>query len=285
MKICQLEKIAVHYEMYGQGIPVLCLHGWEPDHELMTSCLEPFFQNNPGYRRIYPDLPGMGLTKAESWIKNSDDILQVMLEFIDSTILDAPFLLIGESYGGYLARGILLNKFEQVIGLGLICPVGEIIGAKRKLPPFQPIIRELKFFNALSPEEQNNLDGFFVVQTKQILERFETDILPGVKRANTQFLNTIQKPGTYNFSFDVDTELPVYSGPSFFLLGRQDNIVGFRDQFKLLSKFSRASFVVLDAAGHNLQLEQEKILHAHLREWLDRVDYSISGKITSQFVV
>ena len=285
MKTCQLDKIVIHYEIIGEGLPVLCLHGWMPDHTLMTSCMEPFFQLTPGYQRIYPDLPGMGHTKAEPWIKGSDDYLAIILEFIDAIIHDELFILIGESYGGYLARGILLHKFKQVLGVGLICPVGEIDNTKRKLPSFKPIMRDSAQYDALSSEQQKELDGFLVVQTPEIMDRFEKEILPGLNLANTQFLLNIQETGNYGFSFDVDAELPIYSGPSLFLLGKQDNIVGYQDQFALLTKFPRASFVVLDAAGHNLQQEQEKLLHAHLREWLDRIDFEMSGTITSQFVV
>src|SRR5690606_32711693 len=48
----------LHFVEYGEGTPVLALHGWGPDHRLMTGCLEPVFANRPGFRRIYPDLPG-----------------------------------------------------------------------------------------------------------------------------------------------------------------------------------------------------------------------------------
>ncbi|MFD2469254.1 alpha/beta fold hydrolase [Amycolatopsis silviterrae] len=50
----------MHYVEHGSGTPVLAVHGWMPDHRLMTGCLEPVFARRPGFRRIYPDLPGMG---------------------------------------------------------------------------------------------------------------------------------------------------------------------------------------------------------------------------------
>ena len=285
MKTCQLEKIAIHYEMVGEGIPVLALHGWSPDHELMTHCLEPFFLKNSGYKRIYPDLPGCGLTKGESWIKGSDDYLQLMLSFIDKIIGTDSFILIGESYGGYLARGILLKKFSQVLGLGTICSVGEIIQSKRILPKFDPVLRDLSYYNSLTSAQQQEVDGFQIVQTEEMADRFTKEILPGLNRADEKFLTNIQETGNYNFTFDVDAMIPVYSGPSLFLLGRQDHIAGFQDHFRLLPKFPRASFVVLDGAGHNLQQEQEKLLHAHLREWLDRIDYAITGEVSSQSII
>jgi hypothetical protein len=35
--------------------------------------------------------------------------------------------------------------------------------------------------------------------------------------------------------------------------------------------FPRATLAVLDAAGHNLQIEQERLFQTLLGDWLDRV--------------
>jgi pimeloyl-ACP methyl ester carboxylesterase len=55
------------------------------------------------------------------------------------------------------------------------------------------------------------------------------------------------------------------------VLGRQDDHVGYRDQWDLLEHYPRASFAVLDRAGHNLQQEQPVLFEALVEEWLDRV--------------
>lgn len=65
----------------------------------------------------------------------------------------------------------------------------------------------------------------------------------------------------------VDQE--VFSKPSVFLAGRQDHITGYKDVFEILDKYPRATFSVLDTAGHNLQIEQVGLLKAHIREWLN----------------
>ena len=36
----------------------------------------------------------------------------------------SPKYLIGESYGGYLARALVRERPDQVLGLALICPIG-----------------------------------------------------------------------------------------------------------------------------------------------------------------
>lgn len=38
--------MGLHYVAFGEGTPVLALHGWSPDHRLMTGCLEPVNSSN-----------------------------------------------------------------------------------------------------------------------------------------------------------------------------------------------------------------------------------------------
>ena len=58
-----------------------------------------------------------------NWINSSDRIVEVLITFIEEIISTEKFLLVGESYGGYLAKGILAKMFERVSGLLLVCPV------------------------------------------------------------------------------------------------------------------------------------------------------------------
>ena len=68
-------------------------------------------------------------------------------------------------------------------------------------------------------------------------------------------------------------ELPMpFDKPALFLLGRQDADVGYKDAWKLLDNFPRATFAVLDRAGHFVSMEQERLFGHLVTEWLDRVE-------------
>lgn len=121
--LCRIKDAEIYYEIVGEGKPVLIIHGCAPDHRLMQRCMESVFQKYEGYQKIYIDLPGMGKSNAPDWINSSDHILEVLIAFIEEIISTEKFLLVGESYGGYLARGILSKMSEKVNGLLLVCPV------------------------------------------------------------------------------------------------------------------------------------------------------------------
>lgn len=254
----------MHFADIGTGTPVLAIHGWTPDHRLMLGCLEPLFESRPGYRRLYPDLPAMGKSPADG-VESSDDMLAAIEEFVDAEIGAEPFLLIGESYGGYLARALTHRRPEQVHGLALICPTGtQVRSADRTLPPF-----ELRRSDGVkpAPEVAEQFDGMAVVRTAETARRFVAEILSGLRVADREAMARIQE----RWELSAGPELGTYARPALFLTGRQDNITGYEDVYALLPHYPYASFVVLDTAGHNLQIEQPTLFNALMGEWLDRV--------------
>ena len=105
---CKIKDISVNYKMVGSGKTIVMIHGYYTDHRLMSGCMETIFEKEEKkYKRIYIDLPGMGESESADWINNSDDMLQVVCELINEIIPNERFLLVGESYGGYISRGLL----------------------------------------------------------------------------------------------------------------------------------------------------------------------------------
>ena len=94
----------LHFEEHGAGRPIVFLHGWTMDHRVEMADYEKIFAVCPGWRRIYPDLPGMGRSVAGDGIRTQDDVLQAVLAFIDRVVPQERFVLAGTSLGAYLAR-------------------------------------------------------------------------------------------------------------------------------------------------------------------------------------
>ncbi len=108
-----------------------------------------------------------------------------------------------------------------------------------------------------------------VVQSEETWRRYQKEVLPGLKQADAEFLSRFAAEG-YAFSFPVDQGVR-YEKPTLILTGRQDDCVGYQDAWQLLEQYPRATFAVLDRAGHNAQIEQPELFDALLKEWLSRV--------------
>jgi pimeloyl-ACP methyl ester carboxylesterase len=77
----------------------------------------------------------------------------------------------------------------------------------------------------------------------------------------------------YSFSFDVDNpEKAKFEKPVLLLAGRQDAVTGYRDTWSILEHYPRASYAVLDAAGHHLQIEQPELFSRLVSEWIARAE-------------
>lgn len=268
MPYCKARKAEIYYEDLGEGIPIIMIHGFSPDHRLMKGCMEPLFKDRRGWRRIYMDLPGMGRTKNYQDVSTTDDMLESVIELIDYLIPNQDYVIAGESYGGYLARGIIHKQLSRVKGAGFICPVIYPDSIDRSLVPHKVMRRDESFLEGLSHEEIEDFSQNNVVLNEYTWKRYNQEILSGVKQSDSTLLTRVQE--NYGFSFAVNQY--EFNKPSVFLMGRQDSVVGFQDALDLLNKFSRGTFGIIDEAGHNLQIEKQDVFNSLMNDWLDRVE-------------
>lgn len=260
--------MSIYHKVIGEGYPIVMLHGWTLDHQVMFHALEPIFKKRNGWKRIYIDLPGMGQTEIQPSIQNSDDILEAILRLLDEIIPGQPFIICGNSYGGYIARGIVHLRKKQVLGLLLMAPLTIPESDKRVVPQQTIIKRDNNLISSLSPEDADAFCSMGVVQGQTEWERFQNEILIPSKQTNYEFLNEIRQNG-YGFSFDISSEIEY---PTLIITGRQDNVVGYHDAWRLIEHYPRATFAVLDMAGHNLQIEQPDIFNNLVHNWLERIE-------------
>jgi pimeloyl-ACP methyl ester carboxylesterase len=199
-------------------------------------------------------------------------MLDVICDFIDQVLPGQRFAIGGYSYGGYLARGVLHRKADMVDGLLLACPMIKDIG-KRNLPPQEVRVSDPELMVRLTKEQQEEF-GWVSVQSQQIWKRIQEEMNPGFLLGNEPFLTRLHEEG-YPFSFDVDAAMvDPFEKPTLIVAGRQDWVVGYRDAWQILDTYPRATFAVLDRAGHNLPIAQQRLFDALVDEWLDRVEES-----------
>jgi len=265
---CKVRQAEIYYEDIGEGKPILLIHGFTPDHRLMSGCMEPIFTLRDGWRRIYIDLPGMGLTKNYNEISSSDDMLNTLTDFIEAVLPNQEYIIVGESYGGYITSGLIEKHKERIIGAAFICPVIIPQQDGRTIEKHRILRRDDEFIKKLSKEELADFSSNQVVLDEYNWIRYNKEILTGCKIADEQFLAKVKK--NYEFSFKVNKSM--FNRPSLFLLGKQDSSVGYKDAINIMEYYPRGSFAILDIAGHNLQIEQPQLFSSLVNEWLDRIE-------------
>lgn len=249
-------QVVVHYVEYGTGRPVLVLHGAGVDHREAEACFESVFDGVAGLRRIYPDLPGMGRTSAPETMRSADDVLETLLAFADEVTGGTAHLLAGHSAGAYFAQAMAERRPAQVAGLALVCP---LLPELRDVPDHRVVA-------GAGDIGDDVFRSYFVIQTPEMLERYERHVAPAAALVDEAALERIGEQWALTHD-----HAPAYAGPTALVAGRLDSTVGYAAAADLVDHYPHASLAVVDDAGHALPHEQPELLRALLTEWLARV--------------
>lgn len=262
--------IPIAYETRGEGTPVVVIHGWSADRQYMLADLEPVFERRGGWRRCYFDLPGHGATPAPDWLATQDQVLTVVAETIDALVPSGEFALVGSSYGGYLALLLARTMPERLRGVALLIPdVPDAAGGRETEPPLT-VHPDATVFGDLAADEQW-IPAALVRHERRMLEAIRAHDIPAYRSADYEFLSRLEK--NYLPTGASAAPGPPFTGPSLILCGRQDATTGFRAAGRLVDEFPRASYCVVDLAGHHLgRVERPTVFRALLDDWLDRME-------------
>lgn len=261
--------VEIYYEIKGEGYPVLFIHGYYADHRLMKGMMEPII-GDLNYKRIYLDLPGMGKTKNYDSVESADDFVNIICSFASEVVGSEKFVIIGFSYGGYLARAVHYKMKEQVGAIALICPAIYSDRKKRELPK-QVILKENKLIkDYLSDLEILSYNKVCVIQDEKIITRFKNEILISKDNCDMKFLVKMLR-NNYNVSFSIDELMEPYCISALIVCGRQDSVVGYKDAFRLMKNYPYGDYHVLNGAGHNVHFEREKAFDNIFKEWFENL--------------
>lgn len=255
----------ISHTVRGDGIPIVMIHGYTVDHRVLLP-LEPVFDSHPGYRRIYLDLPGHGDSPRLPGPTSASTLTDTVIEWIANLVGDQPFAVIGQSFGGQIARAVTARFGAQVLGSALLVPVVRW-GEARTLPTETIVERDDVFLASLPPAER---ELFAIVATRLDRpgwERFAEFLLPGWRSHDQNAAAELE--ADFLLPHWPEREGAPHRGSHLLVTGRQDAVVGWQDQPALLQYYPHMTAAVIDRAGHNPQIETPHIVRDLVGRWLD----------------
>ncbi len=262
MPFVKVPGVDVHYVVHGSAEAdrtAVFLHGFPLDSRSTIAEFEPAFAGRTGCRRLYLDFPGMGRTKAPDRLASTDEVFHVTRAAIDA-LVPGDYILGGSSYGGYIAAGLAAEAPDRVGGLALIVPM-VLPHGQRVLGVHQVLLRE----NGVAGPEL--FEQTAVIITSRTLSRTREEVEDAMAIADQDAVARIE--ARYGGSFPIGGR---YEHPALVVVGRQDSVLGFNDQWQLFGQWPRATFAVLDRGGHGLSIELEPLHKMLVSDWLDRVE-------------
>ncbi|WP_308222898.1 alpha/beta hydrolase [Curtobacterium citreum] len=252
----------------GSGRPLVALHGFGVDHRIMLP-LADAVQDLP-WRLVFLDLPWAAAAAVTATATSAADVADEVLAEIDGHLGDEPFAVIGNSFGGMIARHVAHERRNRVLGVATLAGVVHPAHADRVVPERTVLHTEPSVLEAAG-DVREAFEEVSVVQDAAAFAAFERYVLPGLRGADPAVMDRIAA----DYALDAVPEErhpEPFTAPALHVFGRQDDVVGYEDGLALRDHYPRGSFVVLDAAGHNVHLEQPGITAALIRDWLARID-------------
>lgn len=266
--LIEINNQMIHYTVHGEGLPLIILHGFYLDSITMKRAIEDSKISLKGFKRIYIDMPGMGQSPRHNLENSSDTMLELLCNCITALIADRPFIVMGFSYGGYMAKGVARKFLKQVIGEVLICPVVVTDPKIRQTETIHTQDIDQTYFMTLTAKQQQKALENMVVINERTVKRSEADFSRAEALADASFLEALftQKYGsTY-----IDSDELIHPHKTLIFLGYQDKSVGYKDMLERLHQYPKATVNLLTNASHSFFLEQPTQFEHILASWLSQ---------------
>ncbi|MGY4105421.1 alpha/beta fold hydrolase [Ignavigranum ruoffiae] len=260
----------MHYEIYGQGQSIYFIHGHGLSLVSMVETYEKIFSDLSNYQRIYIDLPGMGQSVADYQLDSSHAIAKALVELIKSLTPDDQIILFGHSYGGYLSLAINYLMPERIKKIFLTCPPVKAIKEERKLAEHKNVcFSEFE----IDPKYAKAYYNMSVVISPETLRRYQRISLPGIEVFDSDYDKFLQREDQRYLKLPFEAEMYAMDPQLCLILGRNDQIVGFKDQIKAFIDKDNASIYLIENAGHNIMIDQLDFVRDSAKAFLtDQID-------------
>lgn len=257
----------IFYNVYGEGQPVVLLHGFAEDSSIWNNQTR-FLQQS--CKLIVPDLPGSGksgiLQKDLITIEDYATCLNNLLEAEDVT----GCIVLGHSMGGYIALAFAKLFPQKLAGFGLVNSTGFADSEDKKNTRRKAIsfIRE----NGVYPFIKNSTPALFSNQFKNENKQKVDDLTERgksfTKEALIQYYEAmISRP-------DRTAVLKESKVPVLFIIGTEDITAPVDDLLKQVHLPSISFINIIKGVGHMSMLEKPDELNSHLLTFIQET-YSL----------
>ena len=109
------------------------------------------------------------------------------------------------------------------------------------------------------------------VVNEKTYDRYRRDIRDAAPTIQRNFIRKLLK--NYLMSFEPDEIIAdeKFMKPAVFIMGRQDIVTGYRDFMNMYECYPRATMLILDGGGHQLQRENIPMFETAMKNWLGSI--------------
>ena len=251
----------MHWEEYGQGEPLLLIHGFPLSAEMWKHQ-----RHLPGIRVITPDMRGFGKSEATEGVAHMGlmaDDLESLLTYLN---LD-QVTIGGMSMGGYVALAFAAKYPERMKGLILIDTRAEEDTPEGKQNR-QKMIETAKREGAKTVAEQMEPR----LWTKQNLEKRGDDVeMMHAIMLTTPVTGIVAAVQGMAERPDMTDYLPMLDAPTLVIVGTEDQITPPSASEKMKTLIPNTELVIIPNAAHMAVMEQPDAVNQAIVSFMNKV--------------
>src|SRR3954469_8433188 len=248
MPHADLNGLDIHYEVHGEGDPLVCVHGLGCDRRAWALQIEPFSQD---YQAVFFDNRDVGQTSLVPHDYSTADMADDVLALADHLELET-FHLLGISLGGMVSQHVALEAPDRVRSLTLAVTHGGVQQAGRLRGHLLG-----SYARHLPPEDQvDNLlylcytEAFF--ENQEMYEFMRTALL---ENPYPQPPKAFARQGAAGAHHDVRERLGELTMPVHVIGAERDLMIPVWKQRELASLIPGSKLTVIEAQGHGVVWE------------------------------
>lgn len=223
----------LHYEVTGEGNPLILMHGWGCDHTTVSSIARVASQTHTVYNL---DMPGFGQSPEPAGIWGVEDYTRLVERFIAHFGLKAP-ILVGHSFGGRISI-LLASRSRDVDAVVLVDAAG--IKPKRTFSYYRRVysFKAAKWLaNTLLPSKQ----AATLIDSMR-KSRGSSDYASASARMRAIMSRVVNE--------DLSDRLSHIQAPTLLIWGSADTATPIADAKKMEKLIPDAALVAFDGCGH-----------------------------------
>lgn len=236
-KVIIINGSPANYKTFGEGKPVLILHGWGGKSDSWISVGELLAES--GFKAIIPDLPGFGKSEEPKTSWTVDDYFKFAEKFTAILGLE-KFHLLGHSFGGGLSLMYAARNREKVQSLTL-CDSAVIRkerlsfrqAAAKKMALAKKVFVKLPFFATILPLGQKIVYKIAGVQDYRLAT-------PVMKETFNKII-----------AQDLQKYAALVAIPVLIVWGEKDKTTPVEDAYTLQHLMPGSSLKIVENAAHN----------------------------------
>lgn len=277
MATATINGTTLYYEETGTGPVCLVLHGGLGlDHTLYRD----FDRLADRVRLVYYDQRANGRSGRPPLSTLTMPQLADDAAALADHLGAAQVLVIGHSYGGFVAQELALRHPDRVAGLVLVDTTAGQLGSSDRPGDDQgpPVPAELAAALASVPDSDDDMADGMSSLLRHYLHRLSPE------QVAPRFADVVFRADTMVRSMEVlagwsaADRLGTVTAPTLVLVGRHDVVTAPAQARRIARRIAGAHVVTFEHSGHLPWLEQPDEFFAVLRAWLDEVtEGAVSG--------